>query len=997
MPRTRCLLLVALSFAGLLSGQETGQLTGFIWDSSDAIVPGANITAVNEETGFRRMAQSSANGVYQLAYLRPGTYKITVRNQGFRTLVQFGLKLDAAQSARVDFHLQLGSVEEVITVTDSPVLFNMEDASLSTLVGRNWIEYLPLDGRGPLTLLELSPGNVLTPATGGEAGQFSTNGQRPNTNYFSVDGISANSGVNGGGLPAQMPGGSLPTMTAFGSLHALVSIEALDEFRMQTSTVTPEFGRSPGAQVELSSRSGSNDFHGLLFDAARNEALDANDWFANSVGHPRLPLRFQDFGGTLGGPIRRNRTFFFLSYEGLRLQQPYTWQTTVPSVAARAMAPALIQPVLNAFPLPNGLDLGNGIAQWTGTSSRPSAFDGGSLRIDHAISSRYLLFGRYAETPSSTASGFSQINTVQINSKTLTLGLNATLAPSAINELRVNTTSTQASSVWRTADGSQLVGCYSNVFLLGANAPCTSFYRFSINGVGEFEAGTNAKNSQRQWEAADSIELRKGSHQLRFGVDYLRLGLERNGPATSVTINATSLQNLMNSVFSAAVSEFVQQDTSITDTSLFAEDTWHLKPRLTLTYGVRWELDPSPLAPPPANVAPPGILTPKDISIWSLRYSDIAPHAGIAYGLTPDGRTVLRAGFGLYYDPAFGAQTDGINGGPYNTWQFNGAPIGSASPLPVTLLTYGFEKNLQIPSTWEWNLTIERALTKNDILSVGYVGAAGNNLLRREVGANTSAVVNIVTDTNHGSSDYNAFEMQYRRRLTRGVQALAAYTWSHSMDNGSADSAVYWTPSGVSAANDWGSSDFDARHSLTAAFLVTPSLHGVILRGWSIDGILRARTGFPINVLDAETALGLSYANIFRPDLVAGAPLWLNNTAVPGGSQLNPAAFHSLDSVQGNLGRNAIPGFGMSQLDLALRRNFSLTERSSLEIRAEAFNLLNQPAFADPLRFLSSPLFGLSPSMLNLMLGSGTPSTGLTPAFQVGGPRSVQLVLRLSF
>lgn len=996
MPSARVLSIIGLCLAGLASAQETGQLSGFIWDASNAIVPGAMITAVNDETGFRRTTESGANGVYQLAYLHPGMYKVTVRSQGFRTLVQFGLKLDAAQSARVDFHLQLGSVEEVVTVTDSPVLVSADDASLSTLVGRSWIESLPLDGRGPLTLIELAPGSILTPAASGEAGQFSMNGQRPNTNYFSIDGISANTGVNGGGLPAQMPGGSLPAMTAFGSFHDLVSVEALDEFRVQTSTVTPEFGRSPGAQVELSSRAGSNELHGVLFDAARNDAFDANDWFANRAGDPRLPLRFQDFGGTLGGPILRDRTFFFVSYEGLRLRQPYAQQTTVPSLLSREIAPPFVQPVLNAFPLPNGSDLGGGIAEWTGIGSRPSNFDGGSVRIDHALSSRFLLFGRYAQTPSSTKSGFSQINSVQLDSKSLTIGLNAALTPFAMNQLRVNTTGTQASSTWRTANGADLPGCYSNVLLFGASAPCTSFYRFSINGVGELEAGTDARNEQRQWEFNDSIDLRRGTHQLRFGVDYRRLALHRNGPSTSVTVNAPSLQTLLNSFFTISVSQIVQEDTSITNVSSFAEDTWHIRPRLTLTYGLRWDLDPSPLAPAPMNLVPLPVAPSTEVRIWKMRYGNVAPHAGLAYRLASDGRTVLRAGFGLYYDPAFGAQTDGINGGPYNTWQFNQGPYGGVG-APPSIVTYAFAGDLHVPSTWEWNVALERAVTNDDVVAIAYVGAKGTDLLRREVGPDTSAIVEVVTDTNHGASHYNALQMQYRRRLSRGVQALASYTWSHSLDNGSADSAVYWTPAGTGAANDWASSDFDARHSFTAAFLFGPSLRGKILSGWSIDGVLRARSGFPINIVDAETALGLTFANVFRPDVLAGAPLWLTSDRVAGGRQLNPAAFRSLGSSQGNLGRNAIAGFGMSQVDLALRRSFSLAERTSIEFRAEAFNVLNQPSFADPIRFLSSPLFGQSTSMLNLMLGSGTPSTGLTPAFQVGGPRSVQLVVRLRF
>lgn len=986
-----------ICFARCAAAQETARLSGFVWDSSDALVPDASIVAVSDETGFRRATNSTSGGSYQLSYLNPGHYKVTVRKDGFRTLVEFGLNLNAAQWARVDFHLQVGNMEEVITVTDGPVLFNTIDAAVSTLVGRNWIEHLPLDGRGLLTLMELAPGSIVTPATEGEAGQFTINGQRPNTSYFTVDGVSANTGASGGGLPAQMPGGSLPNMTAFGSYHDLASIESLDEFRLQTSTVTPEYGYSAGGQVQLSSRSGSNEFHGLLFDAVRNEALDANDWFRNSLGQPRLPLRFQDFGGTFAGPVRRNRTFFFMSYEGLRLRQPYTWQSTVPSLEARSAAPALLEPILDAFPVPNGRDLGGGVAAWTGNSSRPSSFDGGSVRIDHATSSRLLLFGRYFETPSSTQFGYSQINSVQIHSNSLTIGLNAVLSPSATNELRLNHTSTKGDSVWQ-GPGGEAVGCYANALLFGGNAPCTSFYRFLINGVGELDAGTNATDRQEQWNLVDSMQVRRGTHQFRFGVDYRQLALNRAGPQTSVTIAATDVQSLIDSMFTADASEATQQKSSITEFSVFTGDSWQITSRLSLTYGLRWEFEPAPNAPaPPMEYSAAPILSPASIPIWRTRYLDIAPYGGIAYGVTPDGKTVLRTGFGLYYEPDFGAATDGINGAPYNTWQFNNGPYGSNPLSPPTLITYAFSKRLRLPSTWQWNVTLERALGANDLVSIAYVGSVGRNLLRREVGSNSGTYLEIATATSDGASDYDSLQLQYRRRLARGLQVLASYTWSHSLDNGSADSALFWVPAGTSAASDWASSDFDVRHAATAAFSFSPLLHGRVLGGWSIDGIFQARTGFPVNVLDSETVTGLSFANALRPDVVPNTRIWITVPGLPAGKAINAAAFVPVDSTQGNLGRNAIRGFGMSELDVALRRTFSLTERSSMELRAEAFNLFNQPAFADPVRFLSSPIFGQSPSMLNLMLGSGTATSGLVPAFEAGGPRAVQLVLRIRF
>jgi hypothetical protein len=986
------LAVMALWLSSSLAAQETGGLSGFVWDPSGALVAGASITAMNEDTGFRRVTETDAAGSWDAPYLYPGRYKLTVRKEGFRTIVQFGVALHAAESARVDFHLQIGDVREVVTVAGAPALLNFDDVSTGTLVGRNWIEHLPLNGRGILSLLELAPGSLITPATAGEAGQFSVNGQRPNANYFTVDGVSANTGANGGGLPAQMPGGSLPDMTAFGSLHALASIEALDEFQLRSSTFTGEYGPSPGGQVALSTRSGSNDFHGVAFGAFRNEALDANDWFANSTGQPRQPLRFEDFGGVLGGPIRRNRTFSFLSYEGLRLRQPYTWQSTVPSLATRQSAPPIFQPLLDAFPAPNGPDLGGGVAQWTGYTSRPSSFDGLSVRIDHALTARLLLFGRFSDTPSSSAFGVDEVNTVTLHDHAATIGLNAAITPSASNEFRLNETETSGNSVWQSAGIPSTTGCYTDPALFGANSPCVSFYRFAIGGIEPLIAGASAGNAQRQWNLVDAMEIRKGAHDIRTGIDYLHLGLRRSGPLVSVTVTADSLQALLDSGFSVGLSESAQNSTSVEQFAAFGEDTWRVSPRLTLTYGLRWDVDPSPRAPaPPLTSVLPPIGPNVEVPIWKTRYTDLAPLVGVAYRLTADGRTVLRAGAGRYFDADFGAAVDGINGAPYNTWQFNnGVTVPVSVAAAVTLITYGFAPDLRIPSTWQWNVALERGLTRNDTLSVAWVASAANDLLRREVGPDSSAVAEIVDATNHGWSRYEALQAQYRRHLSRRVQAQVSYSWAHSIDNSSSDGAVYWAPSAAFASTDAASSDFDARHSLTAAISVE------LPRGWSLDGMFRARTGFPVTVLDDETALGLSFADIFRPNLVAGEPVWIMDPQAPGGRRLNPGAFAAIDG-QGDLGRNAIAGFGMSQIDLAVRRTFRIAEKCSVELRAEAFNALNQPAFADPVRFLVDPLFGRSPSMLNLMLGSGTPSSGLTPAFQTGGPRSLQLVLRMHF
>jgi len=976
-----------------LTAQERAQLWGFIGDSTNAAVAGASVIAVNEDNGFRRAVESRRDGSYEIVSLRPGMYKLTVRKEGFRTIVQFGVKLEVAQSGRVDFALQVGSTHETVTVESAPLLLNGSDAAVSTLVGRDWIDHLPLQGHGLLALMELAPGSLITSATGGEAGQFTVNGQRPNTNSFAVDGVSANSGVGGGALPAQLAGGSLPNMTAFGSLHSLAAVEALDEFRMQTSTLNPETGSMPGAQISLSTRSGSNELHGSLFDIAANEALDANDWFANRNGDPRAPYRFQDFGGTLGGPIRRDRTFYFLSYEGLRLEQPYVFRAPLPSLELRAQAPPLLQPALNLFPLPNGPVLGSGLQEWTGRSTRPSSLDSGSLRVDHAISSRFLFFGRYNGAPSQTEFNYLSINHFSLGWQSATLGLNAALTPNALNEFRAGFSSAVGDSQWRQFGQTGPPPCYIDALTFNTSAPCESFFRLSIGGVGDLLGGSNTSNRQGQRSVTDTFSLSRPAHQLRFGIGYRRLTPWRNSPPSSVNIAAGDITSFLNSSFAVTVSQAQQAASQIQNFSAFAQDTWHAAPRLTLTYGVRWELSPAPRVAAPPLTASGTIANPDLIPIWQIRYTDFAPRVGAAYRITGDGRTVVRAGAGLYFDPDFGVATDGVNGAPYNSWQFHSPSFALAFVPSVSLLTYAFAPDLRVPMIWEWNAMVERAWTPRDVFSIGYVGSAGRQLLRREVGQGSSSLIQISVATNHGNSDYEALQLQYRRRVAAGLRSIVSYSWSHSIDNGSADDAVYFMLRGRTSDSDRGSSDFDVRHSFTTAVSYEfPS----ILKRWALDGIFRARTGFPVDILQAETALGASYANLFRPDLVYGVPVWLSDPDAPGGARINPAAFLSSGN-QGNLGRNAVTGFGMSQLDLTLRRNFLLSERRSIELRLEAFNALNQANLADPVRFLVSPLFGESSSMLNLMLGSGSPGRGLTPAFQIGGARSLQLGLRFHF
>jgi len=990
--------LVSLIVFGVMGpaaalAQPSGSVCGQIEDPSSAAVSGVAVTVVNEDTGFRHAALSSAEGSYCAAPLGPGLYKVTVRKEGFRAMIRFHVRVEGPQPARADFQLSLGSVLETITVEDSVSRRPEEDAAVITALGREDLEKLPLDGRGVLGLVELAPGVDVVPATRGEAGQFVADGQRPNTNYFTVDGISANHGVSAGGLPAQATGGALPVLSAFGSLDSLIPVESVEGFEIRSSTAASRFGRLPGASIAITSRAGTGEFHGSAAYTFRNEDMAANDWIANRAGESRAAARESNLNATLGGPVWRNRTFFFAGYQRVSLLQPYIWLEPVPSLEARASAPDWAQPALALFPEPDGPALGKGLAQWSGRDSRPGGLQTGNARIDQVVTQRLALFARYSDSPSFTQFGSTQVNHLDFRSWSGTVGLNVRLASETTLDFRVNESATTAHSVWSGATGCELQPLA--ILLLPSAPSCDALVRFEINGVGQVISGREGDRWQRQLQAVESVSWKRGSHVVQAGGDFLRIAPSRRDANGSLSLIADSLTALDDSnSFWRAHSPPLTQSTVVDEVSVWLQDKWRVAPRLTLIGGLRWEYSPPPATPASGlDFLEPqtGTIMGEVRPLWLKPYGHLAPRLGLAYSLGNGGRTVIRAGAGLYFDSSLSIATDEINGGPLSL-EFRSARNGLFS----TVLNYGFMPDLHLPEVGQWNASIERSLGARDSVSVGYTGSAGWRLIRREIGGlGTTPTSWEALTTNHGRSHYHALVAQYRRRVTQGLGALVSYSWSHALDNASSDSFLFWAGPGSGLAGDRGSSDFDLRHSLSAS--LDYALPGVA-KGWSLAGTWRARSGFPLTVLDSEQYAGIAFVNAFRPNLAPGVPVWIADPSAPGGQILNPAAFAATKpGQQGNLGRNAIAGFGMWQVDLSLHREFRLADRRALELRFEAFNALNHANFADPVRYLNSPYFGQSTSMLNLMLGTGSPGSGLSPLLQNGGPRSAEAVVRLRF
>jgi hypothetical protein len=841
--KERLLALVLLAAAPLPA--QNAELSGLITDPSSRAVPGARVVVQSTDSGATRTVSSNQQGEYNVPALLPGPYNITVEANGFKTIHQNDVVVEVEQRARLDFSLTIGSNTESITVQGSAPLLNASDASVSTVIGNRFVENLPLNGRSFSSLIDLTPGVVLTPANLYEQGQFSVNGQRPDANYFLVDGVSANLGNAGGGTSLGQGGaGQLPATSALGGTSNLVSLDALEEFRIQTSTFAPEYGRTPGAQISVVTKSGTNAFHGTAFEYFRSDKLDANDWFANRNALARPELRQNDFGGVLGGPIRKDKLFFFGSYEGLRVRQPHVADTYVPSLASRQNAPAVVQPLLNAFPKPNGPDLGNGTAAFSASYSDPSTLNSSGIRIDYLPWERVTVFGRYNDAPSSidqrAPAGFSEssVQDIKYRTQSLTLGTNQAFTARLTNEFHFNYSRSRANSLVTLDNfGGAVPPPNSALYPSFVSGQNSGFLFFANSGL-VFTTGKLGDNLQQQINVTDSVSRIIGVHQLKLGLDYRRLSPETGFAPYSVQYLFLSLSNaLANTVPQALItSRTADVELIFSNWSLFAQDTWKATRALTITYGLRWEYNAAPSSPNgtlPFTVA--GVdslatmtLAPPGTPLWHPQKDAFAPRVGVAWQAVPN--LVVRAGAGIFYDLGYSAVANGPTAFPFSQGKTilntsfplsaaNAAPPPFTTTPPVSYLAV-VDPNHVLPRTYEWNASVERSLGQADVLTITYVGAAGRKLMRQDHynKPNPDFTGEFDLMSNGADSGYQALQAQYRHRLTHFLQTLLSYTWAHSIDDTSLDGYYLNVPPGRSpSTQERGSSDYDIRHTFSGA------------------------------------------------------------------------------------------------------------------------------------------------------------------------------------
>jgi len=1061
-PRIAFVFACAVSLALPLEAQSpNGTMNGRVLDPSNKVIGGADILVISDATGVQYSGKTNEDGIYLVPNLPPGVYRLQVSKLGFKTLIKPDIVLNIQDALSINFTLPVGAAFETVTVEGGASMINTTDASVSTVIDNTYVENMPLNGRSFQDLILLTPGIVTqspqsTSVLGG-TGEFSVNGQRTESNYYTVDGVSSNVGSAPGlGMVSYAGGtGSIPGATALGTTQALVSVDDLQEFRVNSSTYSAEYGRNPGGQFVFETKSGTNQWHGTAYDYLRNGYFDAQDWFNDYLGTPEPAVRQNDFGGTFGGPVEvpglyhgKDKTFFFVSYEGLRLTAPQAASNDifVPDLCMRAMgacpsgrnpAASAVLPAINAFPLPspNGVeDARNGFGQFLGSWSNPASIDSTSVRFDHAVNDKLRLFFRFSDTTSSSSARQTALSTgtpsnnliAAYTMRTYTGGANSVFSNRLSNEFRLNYTSnyTASSNVLDAFGGSVPVNLAQLTSLGPGSSPSFALeYGGYDSGLGQ----ALSSGAQRQWNLVDSVNLSLGRHQFKFGVNYRRLtpsAVQASPILPFIYVSESSVETnsafIIAEVFGPAYPLFL-------NFSAFAQDQWKVSSRLSLSMGLRWDINPPPGAtkgvkPYAFQGSGPSTwaLAPQGTPLWQTTWFNLGPRLSAAYVLhdVPARETVVRGGGGVFFDTgqqaasaAFGGQGFDASGccgpGPFPTGGAAVIPILQNPPAPPYLNAVVYARHLQLPYTLQWNASVEQALGKSQAFTVSYVGSHGARLLQENVyesASNPIAPDGFEFIENGLTSDYSALQAKFQRRLSRGLTALASYTWSHCIDYGSEN---------YNFGYQRGNCDFDVRHNFSAAFSYSlpnewhNELAKAVLHHWGLDDRLTARTAFPVT-LNGNYLIQPSGQYYFGGlNLVPGQPVYLygDNCATvlqglgdlapgkgcPGGRAIDPSAFTAASSGLGDAPRNFAKGFAAVQMDLAVRREILIYQNLRLQFRAEAFNIFNHPNFGTINAQFGQSTFGQATGTLASSLGI------VSPLYQQGGPRSMQFALKFIF
>ena len=1038
-------------------------VAGVVQDSSKAAITDASLKLINTQTGTENDSITSPEGGFLLAGIIPGAYTLQIERDGFATTHVNGITLNGGDIKRLLIRMKVGAVTETVDVDASGLVLNRTDASVSTVIDRKLIATAPLNGLNLQDLVLLTPGIVTqnpqaATLNGSQTqGDFSVNGQRAESNSFFVDDVAANPSY---GLTLNssrtVNAGSIAGSTALGTTQSLVSADALQEFRVLTSTYSAEYGRTPGGQFTFLTRLGTNKLHGSLYDYFRGDPLDAGDWFSGIDGRGTfIPPHYtqNNFGATGGAPIvipgthhGPAKSFAFASYEGLDLFQPapQTYQYS-PSVCPyscgfyiyEGLIPPAVVAVLNAFPQ-DGAQISDSAGNSTGLAHAiifgtpfPAHVNATSVRVDHDFTPNISMFVRFGDTPSYAQSNqLYSVTASQLNTHTWTVGGTAQFSATQSNEVRLGYLGTNLSSSTRTEQisGDETSPPAGNLnAALGipstyASASAEAY--FHITGVGDSDGNTNQITSALdQWNLRDTYSLQARNHLFRFGIDEQHISSHLTPPPLSILADFFTSDALANnSASDLVITRSTPANPVLNEFSLFAEDQWKVSSTLNLSAGLRWDVTPAPKGQHGQDAytvlgdvnAPATLqLAPRGTPLWHTSWFNFAPRLGAAWQVKnePGKELIIRAGGGVFFDTAVQPMLGAFHGiGFTNYAHFLNAPM-PATPSQINFSTtveppytnqqaYSFSPHFQLPYSWQWNFSMQQALGKNQSLTLSYVGANGRRLLeeqRRNVSPQNPNFGNVSYFPSGLTSSFESLQTEFQRALSAGIEVLASYTWAHSFDYGSTDPFYPLVR---------GNSDLDVRQNLEAAISWTqqPARHRFLSmkrlsEGWGLDGRLIARTGFPVNLLgnfSFDPVTGRPYYS--GVDLIPGRPLYVYGSQFPGGRVFNG----SQNAVNPALALPEAPMPGDAPRNLL--RGFPEVQ-GNLGIRQtyQLWEGVNMQLKIEAFNVFNHPNFGyVDPSFSDLLFGQSTKmldqSFGNAGAlYNQGGPRALQVSVKATF